>query len=97
VVRVDCINNYQAARGKLHGRRKDRVEVYAKPKIVPLHIEENIYCLHDERGNTIGTGTREVCEVLLYLITKPAMPLVYGGRTVAIPSSNPNVRAALKI
>lgn len=72
--------------------------MHAKPRIVPLDIQKNIYSLRDERGNTIGTGTGEVCEVLLYLITKPATPLVYAGRTVTIPPRpNPNVRAAITI
>jgi hypothetical protein len=38
--------------------------------IRPLSVHENIYALCDEQGKTIGTGTREVCEVLLYIITK---------------------------
>lgn len=41
-----------------------------KPTIRPLSVHGNIYALCDERGKTIGTGTREVCEVLLYIITK---------------------------
>jgi hypothetical protein len=45
--------------------------MYAKPMILPLDANGQIYALQDEKGNTIGTGTREVCEVLLYIITKP--------------------------
>ncbi len=41
-----------------------------KPTILPLDINGNIYLLKDEHGATIGTGTLEVCEVLLTLITK---------------------------
>lgn len=36
-----------------------------QPTIVPLDDQGKIYALKDEKGNTIGTGTREVCEVLL--------------------------------
>ena len=46
--------------------------MYAEPMILPLDTNGRIYAIQDEKGNTIGTGTREVCEVLLYIITKPA-------------------------
>jgi hypothetical protein len=68
----------------------------AEPTIQPLSIALNIYELCDERGNTLGTGTREVCEVLLYIITKA------NGTTrqdVAVPrvAVRSNVRAAIAI
>ena len=44
--------------------------MHSKPMILPLDIQGKIYALQDEQGNTIGTGTREVCEVLMYIITK---------------------------
>jgi hypothetical protein len=66
-------------------------EMYAEPMILPLDINGKIYALQDEKGNTIGTGTREVCEVLLYMITKPS-----GRINVPIPQ-RPNVRAAIAI
>jgi hypothetical protein len=69
--------------------------MYAQPMILPLDINGKIYALQDEKGNTIGTGTREVCEVLLYIITKPASPAV-SGRFVSVPH-RPNVRAAIAI
>lgn len=69
--------------------------MYSKPMILPLDLEGKIYSLQDENGNTIGTGTREVCEVLMYIITKPL-----AGVNVS-PSANvirrPNVRAAIAI
>jgi hypothetical protein len=70
--------------------------MYAEPMILPLDMNGRIYALQDEKGNTIGTGTREVCEVLLYIITKPASPSVSGRINVAIPQ-RPNVRAAIAI
>jgi hypothetical protein len=42
----------------------------SKPIILPLDDQCTIYALQDEQGNTIGTGTREVCEVLMYIINK---------------------------
>ncbi len=68
--------------------------MYTKPMILPLDVNGRIYALQDEKGNTIGTGTREVCEVLLYIITKPPSSL---GRTKLLIPQRPNVRAAIAI
>jgi hypothetical protein len=68
--------------------------MYTKPMILPLDVNGKIYALQDEKGNTIGTGTREVCEVLLYIITKP--PSLSGRAQILIPQ-RPNVRAAIAI
>jgi hypothetical protein len=64
-----------------------------EPKIYPLDENGLIYALQDEKGNTIGTGTREVCEVLLYIITKPAMQSVSG----RMNPQRPNVRSAIAV
>lgn len=70
--------------------------MYAEPMILPLDSAGQIYALQDEKGNTIGTGTREVCEVLLYIITKPASPSISG--RVNVPAAHRgNVRAAIAI
>jgi hypothetical protein len=68
----------------------------AEPIIFPLDATGLIYALRDEKGNTIGTGTREVCEVLLYIITKPASPSISGRINIPV-SQRPNVRAAIAI
>lgn len=68
----------------------------AKPMILPLDTNGEIYALQDEKGNTIGTGTREVCEVLLYIITKPASQSISGRVNVPAPHRG-NVRAAIAI
>lgn len=70
--------------------------MYTKPMILPLDIQGKIYALQDDKGNTIGTGTREVCEVLLYIITKPSTPSVSGRMQRLVPQ-RPNVRAAIAI
>lgn len=44
--------------------------MYSKPSILPLNPEGTIYAIKDELGKTIGTGTREVCELLLHVIDK---------------------------
>ncbi len=69
--------------------------MYAEPTIFPLDPHGQIYALQDEKGNTIGTGTREVCEVLLYIITKPASQSISGKNGTA--TQRPNVRAAIAI
>ena len=68
----------------------------AEPTILPLDANGRIYALQDEKGNTIGTGTREVCEVLLYIITKPASQSI-SGRINAPGAHRANVRAAIAI
>jgi hypothetical protein len=70
--------------------------MYAKPMIFPLDSNGQIYALQDEKGNTIGTGTREVCEVLLYIITKPASQSISRSLNVAAPQRG-NVRSAIPI
>jgi hypothetical protein len=64
--------------------------------IFPLDANGRIYAIQDEKGNTIGTGTREVCEVLLYIITKPASPSNTGLANVSLRQRS-NVRAAISI
>ncbi len=65
------------------------------PTIYPLSDDGNIYALLDGRGNIIGTGSREVCEVLLYIVAKvgreelPKLP--------AIATRRSNVRSAISI
>lgn len=71
--------------------------MYAKPIILPLDLEGKIYALQDEKGNTIGTGTREVCEVLMYIITKPLVGANVSAGKVASVVRRPNVRAAIAI
>lgn len=67
--------------------------MHAEPMIFPLDESGNIYALQDEKGNTIGTGTREVCEVLLFIITKRASQSV-SSRT---NQQRPNVRSAITV
>jgi hypothetical protein len=71
--------------------------MYTKPMILPLDLEGKIYSLQDEKGNTIGTGTREVCEVLMYIITKPLARTNVSGGAAASVVRRPNVRAAIAI
>ena len=67
--------------------------MHGEPRIFPLDETGNIYALQDEKGNTIGTGTREVCEVLLFIITKRAAQNVSSRMT----QQRPNVRSAITV
>ena len=64
------------------------------PRIAPLSLPRDIYGLWDERNRLIGTGTKEVCEVLLYLIT------LSDNSFPKLPEMTPrqmNVKAAISI
>jgi len=70
---------------------------HPNPIILPLDAWGKLYALQDENGNIIGTGTREVCDVLLYMITKPTSGITVPGEPhVKIPRRL-NVRAAIAI
>ena len=68
--------------------------MYGEKTILPLDADGNIYAIQDEKGNVIGTGTREVCEILLYLISKPVSSI--SGRNTPI-QHRANVRSAIAI
>jgi hypothetical protein len=68
----------------------------SKSSIVPLNEAANIYMVVDERGRTLGTGTREVCEVLANLVMQPVNPPVDNYRK-GTRRNDDNVRSAIKI
>ena len=67
--------------------------MYTRPMILPLESTGRIYVLQDEKGQVVGTGSREVCETLMYIIGT--------GLSSATDSPQPmghgNVRAAITI
>jgi len=69
--------------------------MYKEPMILPLDVEGKIYSIQDEKGNTIGTGTREVCEVLMFMITRAQS--VSANKSCSNIPHRPNVRAAIGI
>jgi len=67
-----------------------------KAQIRPLRADANIYVVLDANGKCIGTGTKEVCEVLARLAAhEDAMNL--STFTVPGPTSGGNVRSATTI
>ncbi len=67
--------------------------MYTGPMILPLDSTGRIYVLEDEKGQVVGTGSREVCETLMYIIGAGVAPV--GDQSQNITRSN--VRAAITI
>jgi hypothetical protein len=61
--------------------------------ILPFEATGRIYVLEDEKGQVVGTGSREVCETLLYLIGADLAPVSDQSQNI----SRGNVRAAITI
>ena len=61
--------------------------------ILPLDSTGRIYVLEDEKGQVVGTGSREVCETLMYMISANIAPTPEQNQTTA----RTNVRAAITI
>ncbi len=67
--------------------------MYTRPMILPLESTGRIYVLQDEKGQVVGTGSREVCETLMYIIGAGLSPATDQSQTAA----HSNVRAAITI
>jgi len=67
--------------------------MYTVPMILPLEATGRIYVLEDEKGQVVGTGSREVCETLLYIIGAGLARVSDQSQNI----SRSNVRAAITI
>lgn len=67
--------------------------MYSSPIILPLDWTGRIYVLEDEKGQVIGTGSREVCETLMYMMRDGLSPASEN----TAPNTRSNVRAAITI
>jgi hypothetical protein len=67
--------------------------MYTTPMILPLESSGRIYVLQDENGQVVGTGSREVCETLMYLIGSGLAPVADQAQNL----NRSNVRAAITI
>jgi hypothetical protein len=67
--------------------------MYTRPMILPLESSGRIYVLQDEKGQVVGTGSREVCETLMYIIRAGLSP----ANDTTQPIAHGNVRAAITI
>ena len=66
--------------------------MYSSPIILPLDWTGRIYVLEDEKGQVIGTGSREVCETLMYIMGAGLSPATENAQ-----ATRGNVRAAITI
>ena len=67
--------------------------MYTMPMILPLDGTGRVYVLQDKNGQVVGTGSREVCETLMYLMDAGLTPVSEDKPAIA----RSNVRAAITI
>jgi hypothetical protein len=67
--------------------------MYTTPMILPLESSGRIYVLEDEKGQVVGTGSREVCETLLFLMGTALARVTDQAQNI----NRSNVRAAITI
>ena len=67
--------------------------MYTTPMILPLESSGRIYVLQDDKGQVVGTGSREVCETLMYIIGTGLAPIADQAQNL----NRSNVRAAITI
>lgn len=67
--------------------------MYTMPMILPMDATGRVYVLQDRNGQIVGTGSREVCETLMYLIGAGIPP----ANENAPVAQRSNVRAAISI
>lgn len=67
--------------------------MYTTPMILPLESSGRIYVLQDDKGQVVGTGSREVCETLMYIIGAGLAPIADQAQNL----NRSNVRAAITI
>jgi hypothetical protein len=74
---------------------------HLKPSIRQLDLKGSVFALQDEYGSTIGTGSPEVCELLLYMISKRTSEFAPNNLLAtgvdAKPLPNVNIRSAIII
>ena len=69
----------------------------AEPKVIPLNGPRNIYAIRDETGRIAGTGTREVCKVMIYIIRKLRTTNTTSDLSDGLQAQRFNIRAAITI
>ena len=67
--------------------------MYSSPIILPLDWTGRVYVLEDEKGQVIGTGSREVCEKLMCMMSAGLSPASENAQA----NTRSNVRAAITI
>ena len=67
--------------------------MYTMPMILPLDGTGRVYVLQDKNGQVVGTGSREVCERLMYLMGAGLSPVTKIGPAI----QQSTVRAVITI
>lgn len=67
--------------------------MYTMPMILPLDSTGRVYVLQDKNGQVVGSGSREVCERLMNLISAGLGPVTEN----APAGHGRNIRAAITI
>jgi hypothetical protein len=67
--------------------------MYTIPMILPLDGTGRVYVLQDKNGQVVGTGSREVCETLMYLMDAGLSPATDSGPAI----QHNNIRAAITL
>lgn len=67
--------------------------MYTRPMILPFEATGRIYVVEDEKGQVVGTGSREVCETLMYIIAAGLAAANEQNQS----NARSNVRAAITI
>jgi hypothetical protein len=66
------------------------------PAIIPLN-DDGLFALRDDRGQMVGTGSREVCEVLLHVLKRCKSANETPPDPLTTLRERPNIRAAISI
>jgi hypothetical protein len=75
--------------------RRSPISMRMKPTILPLDPGETLYALRDGQGQFVGTGTQEVCEVLLHVLQRSAQFQTAQSEQKIVRTARPNLRAAM--
>jgi hypothetical protein len=67
------------------------------PTVFALDEESQIYAVVDEKGQTIGTGTKEVCELLAEMVMRSPVPALPNRAKPVVCPYRENIRSAVKI
>jgi hypothetical protein len=66
------------------------------PAIIPLN-DDGLFALRDDRGQMVGTGSREVCEVLLHVLKRCKSAKETPPDPLTTLRERSNIRAAISI
>lgn len=66
-------------------------------KVVALSAEANIYAVVDNEGNSLGTGTREVCEFLAQVASGAQHADYKTSQPRILSRSSNNIRSVITI